>query len=225
VEETKANNEAKNDSVNTKASNQKSMHSQQVFTLKKTGKDQGVQIDTNKIFNFDQEVKSIVAVITTKTIEQSLWEVEKELEIKKMKDKRSGYQNKDIETKEKFKQFVEKEIDQANSKYAMINKLTQSNKHMATKQLQNIYDNMNSSTRKPEENTAEKYLKSLQKKTSNDLQVFIEEEFLNLAIKKSEEMCSNSSVHESELGNLYLGIEKTALVMIFDRVRAYTRLY
>jgi hypothetical protein len=224
IDESALKNNQTSTATNTKSNSLKSMHSQQNFVLKKTGKDQGVQVDTKKIFDFDSEIKGVVSTITTKTIEQSLWEVEKEIELEKMKEKKVSYEKRQFDAKEKFKQFIDKEIDQSNAKYTLINKLTEDNKAIATKQLQNLYDNMNISTRLNDETPAERYLKAFRNKPSTEHQSYISGEYKDAVIRSAETSVGNSTEMSSKCGDILLNMKASVLASILDRAQAYIRL-
>lgn len=206
-------------------SNKQQLQSQHTFVVRKTGKDQGVQVDTKKIFDFDREVAPIVSVMVTKTLEQSLWEVEQELELEKMKDKKENHYDKnDQEAKAKYRQFVEKEMAQLNEKYAVIHQLTESNKTKATHQLQNFYDNLASNTKEPSETPAEKYLKAFRKPPLNELQLFLQNEIKNNLTSECEQICSHQASLDREVGGFLGEVEKKAFAAILNRAKAYIKI-
>jgi hypothetical protein len=202
------------------------LQSQQTFVVRKTGKDQGVQVDTKKIFDFDREVAPIVTVIVTKTLEQSLWEVEQELELDNMKDKKENYYDQNDQAgKAKYRQFVEKEMAQLNEKYALIHQLTESNKTKATHQLQNFYDNLASNTKELTETPAEKYLKAFQKPPMNELQLFLHNEMRNDLAVKCESLCDHHNKVDVQVSGVLSGLENKALSAILNRAKAYIKIY
>lgn len=101
--------------------NEKVESNDRKFVPKKTGRDQGSQVDVTKLINFEQEARPIVTVIVTKTIEQALWEVENERELEEMqKVKEQHYEANAKKTLQKQEEFIEKEVEQINAKYIRI---------------------------------------------------------------------------------------------------------
>lgn len=103
--------------------NEKQESNDRKFVPKKTGRDQGSQVDVTKLINFEQEVRPIVTVIVTKTIEQALWEVENERELEQMqKVKEQHYEANTAQILQKQEEFIEREVEQINAKYSFISK-------------------------------------------------------------------------------------------------------
>jgi len=196
--------------------------------VRKTGKDQAVQVDTKKIFDFDQEVMPIASVIVTKTLEQSLWEVEQEVELEKMKDKKENYYDKNAQAeKAKYQQFVEKEMAQLNEKYALIHQVAESNKTKATHQLQGFYDIQSSNPLEQQqqlETPAEKYLKAFRKPPLTELQSFLQNEFKNTLSSDCERLCNHTASIDSVMGGLLGEVETKALSAILNRAKAYIKI-
>ena len=59
---------------------------------KKTGIDKDTQIGDYDLFDYDREVQPILNVLLTKTIEQSLLEVEEETELEEIRKFKQDYQ-------------------------------------------------------------------------------------------------------------------------------------
>lgn len=82
---------------------------------KKTGKDEGVQVDLDELFDYDKAVKPIVGVLVTKIIEQSLLEVEEEIEIANMLKFKDEYYNKRLVNEQtELTEFIHKEKTKMN---------------------------------------------------------------------------------------------------------------
>jgi len=81
------------------------------YVPKKTGRDVATQIEDNELFNFDREVTPIIDVMVTKTIEQSLIEIEEEEEISRIKDFKEQYWKRRQEDEQKWKGMLEKELE------------------------------------------------------------------------------------------------------------------
>lgn len=99
----------------------KSDTAEKPFVAKKTGRDQGCQVDVTRLVSFDDEVKPIVTVIVTKTLEQALWEVENEMELEAMhRSQVQHFEASDTHKAQKEDDFIEKEVDAVNQKYSRI---------------------------------------------------------------------------------------------------------
>lgn len=76
------------------------------FVEKKTGKDEGAQVDLDELFDYGKAVKPIVGVLVTKILEQGLLEVEEEIEIANMLKVKDEYinnkQTKEHNERDKF---------------------------------------------------------------------------------------------------------------------------
>lgn len=91
------------------------------FLPKKTGRDQGCQVDVTRLISFEAEVGPIVTVLVTKTLEQSLWEVENERELEAMeRTRQERFEAGEARKKQREEDFVEREVDVVNEKYARI---------------------------------------------------------------------------------------------------------
>lgn len=64
---------------------------EQLYIPKKTGIDAFTQVENDELFNFDREVEPICQVLITKTIEQSLLELEEEIELQNMQKFKMDY--------------------------------------------------------------------------------------------------------------------------------------
>ena len=90
--------------------NMKKNDSGNAYIEKKTGKDEGVQVDLDELFDYDKAVKPIVGVLLTKILEQSLLEVEEEIEITNMLKVKDEYFNKKVvKEQETQDEFIHKE--------------------------------------------------------------------------------------------------------------------
>ena len=74
------------------------------------------QVEDNELFNFDREVTPIVNVIVTKTIEQSIIEIEEEEEIQKIHTFKQEFIKRRQADDKKWKEILQKEIDTINRK-------------------------------------------------------------------------------------------------------------
>ncbi len=81
------------------------------YVPKKTGRDVSTQIEDNELFNFDREVTPIISVISTKTIEQALIEIEEEEELSRIKKFKEEYWKRREEDEQKWKSMLQKELD------------------------------------------------------------------------------------------------------------------
>jgi hypothetical protein len=67
---------------------------EQLYIPKKTGIDAFTQVENDELFNFEREVEPIVQVLITKTLEQSLLELEEEVELMNMEKFKRDYMNR-----------------------------------------------------------------------------------------------------------------------------------
>lgn len=81
------------------------------YIPKKTGRDVSTQIEDNELFNFDREVTPIIDVMVTKTIEQSMIEIEEEEEIRRIKEFKEQYWKRRQEDEQKWKSMLQKELE------------------------------------------------------------------------------------------------------------------
>jgi len=86
------------------------------YVPKKTGRDVSTQIEDNELFNFDREVTPIISVICTKTIEQSMIEIEEEEELNRIKKFKEEYWKRREEDEQKWKGMLQKELDAISTK-------------------------------------------------------------------------------------------------------------
>lgn len=61
------------------------------YVSKKTGIDKITQIEDYDLFDYDREVQPILNVLLTKTVEQSLLEVEEETELEEIRKFKTSY--------------------------------------------------------------------------------------------------------------------------------------
>jgi len=81
------------------------------YVPKKTGRDVSTQVEDNELFNFDREVTPIVDVISTKTVEQALIEIEEEEEIFRIKTFKEAFWRRRQEDEEKCKAMLMRELE------------------------------------------------------------------------------------------------------------------
>ena len=80
------------------------------FKQKKTGRDEGVQIELDELFDFNKAVEPIANLLITKILEQSLLEVEEEVEISNMLKIKEAYMNKIVDKEQsELRSFMAKE--------------------------------------------------------------------------------------------------------------------
>ena len=91
-----------------KNKNLKKFRKENFFQMKKTGKDQGAQVETEFIFNLEKSLLPIVKNLKTKILEQSLLEVKQEIELKNLKKikQKYFYEQKNIFQKKKNYLFL-----------------------------------------------------------------------------------------------------------------------
>lgn len=95
------------------------------YVPKKTGIDAFTQVENDELFNFDNEVTPIVDVIISKTLEQSLLEIEEEEEIEKMRlFKRDYVRRKVKKNDDDWKEIIEAEMDKVDEKERMLAELS-----------------------------------------------------------------------------------------------------
>jgi hypothetical protein len=83
---------------------------------KKTGIDKDTQIGDYDLFDYDREVQPILNVLLTKTIEQSLLEVEEETELEEIRKFKQDYQQRQVDLKREWEDEVKKEIQRIKQK-------------------------------------------------------------------------------------------------------------
>ena len=81
------------------------------YIPKKTGRDVETQVEDGELFNFDREVLPIVDVIITKTLEQSMMEIEEEEEIKKIHKFKNEYVQRRHKEEEVWREVVQRELN------------------------------------------------------------------------------------------------------------------
>lgn len=90
------------------------------YIPKKTGIDEETQIYDYDLFDFDREVRPILNVVTTKTLEQALLEVEEEEEVKNIQTYKEEFQRRKHQEREDWEQEVKKELSRMNHKNKML---------------------------------------------------------------------------------------------------------
>jgi hypothetical protein len=95
---------------------------EQIYVPKKTGIDAFTQVENDELFNFEREVEPIVQVLITKTIEQSLLELEEEIELRNMQNFKENYMRRkktkqDLDT-QKVVNLEEKKVHELFDKIA-----------------------------------------------------------------------------------------------------------
>jgi radial spoke head protein 3 len=70
------------------------------YKPKKTGINTATQIEQNELFSFDKEVKPILAILTTKALENAALEIEEEEELLKMAKYKAAYEDRVKKQKE-----------------------------------------------------------------------------------------------------------------------------
>lgn len=73
---------------------------EQLYVPKKTGIDAFTQVENDELFNFEREVEPIIQVLITKTVEQSLLELEEEVELMNMEKFKRDYMNRVMNKKQ-----------------------------------------------------------------------------------------------------------------------------
>lgn len=86
------------------------------YVPKKTGRDVSTQVEDGELFLFDREVLPIVDVITTKTLEQAMLEIEEEEEISKIQNYKKEYAERRKKEDQAWRAVVQKEVDIINRK-------------------------------------------------------------------------------------------------------------
>lgn len=81
------------------------------YVPKKTGRDVSTQVEDGELFLFDREVLPIVDVITTKTLEQAMLEIEEEEEISKIQQYKKEYAERRQKEDKAWRAVVQKEVD------------------------------------------------------------------------------------------------------------------
>jgi hypothetical protein len=85
---------------------------EQLYIPKKTGVDFFCQVENDDLFDFDREVLPILNVLVTKTLEQSVLELEEEQEIKNMMEFKEQYlQRKCKKNDDDWNEIIEVEMD------------------------------------------------------------------------------------------------------------------
>lgn len=108
------------------------------FLEKKTGKDEGVQVDLDELFDFEKAVKPIIGVLITKTLEQSLLEVEEEVEIANLVKFKDEYVNRKLAKEQAdLTTYIQKEKTKAHN---FANKCTTNRHEAGLKRKQEVQD-------------------------------------------------------------------------------------
>lgn len=80
------------------------------YVPKKTGIDKITQIEDYDLFDYDREVQPILNVLLTKTVEQSLLEVEEETELEEIRKYKSDYKKRQVDLRDAWEEEVKREI-------------------------------------------------------------------------------------------------------------------
>ena len=83
---------------------------------KKTGIDKITQIEDYELFDYDREVQPILNVLLTKTVEQSLLEVEEETELEEIRKYKTEYRKRQVDLREAWEEEVKREIQRIKHK-------------------------------------------------------------------------------------------------------------
>lgn len=86
------------------------------YVPKKTGIDKITQIEDYDLFDYDREVQPILNVLLTKTIEQSLLEVEEETELEEIRKFKTDYQTRQVNLRDNWEEEVKREIQRIKQK-------------------------------------------------------------------------------------------------------------
>lgn len=86
------------------------------YVPKKTGIDKITQIEDYDLFDYDREVQPILNVLLTKTIEQSLLEVEEETELEEIRKYKTDYQKRQVNLRDNWEEEVKREIQRIKHK-------------------------------------------------------------------------------------------------------------
>ena len=111
------------------------------FVPKKTGRDVTTQIEDGDLFNFNQEVQPILNVLTSKTLEQALLEVEEENELSKMAEFKAQNTAKRIEEEKIWANMVQEEVEKIKKKNQEVKKAME--KYVKTQNLIKKFQNLN----------------------------------------------------------------------------------
>jgi hypothetical protein len=80
------------------------------YVPKKTGIDKVTQIEDYDLFDFDREVQPILNVLLTKTVEQSILEVEEETELSEIQKYQEECEARKDAERQDWRQEVKKEV-------------------------------------------------------------------------------------------------------------------
>lgn len=86
------------------------------YVPKKTGIDKVTQIGDYDLFDYDREVQPILNVLLTKTIEQSLLEVEEETELEEIRKFKAEYQQRQVDLRDSWEEEVKREMQRIKHK-------------------------------------------------------------------------------------------------------------
>lgn len=111
------------------------------YVPKKTGRDVMTQIEDGDLFNFNQEVQPILNVLTSKTLEQALLEVEEEHELSKMAEYKAQNTAKRIEEEKIWANMVQEEVEKIKKKNQEVQKAME--KYVKTQKLIRKFQNLN----------------------------------------------------------------------------------
>ena len=86
------------------------------YVPKKTGIDKITQIEDYDLFDYDREVQPILNVLLTKTVEQSLLEVEEETELDEIRKYKTEYRKRQVDLREAWEEEVKREVQRIKHK-------------------------------------------------------------------------------------------------------------
>lgn len=86
------------------------------YVPKKTGIDKITQIEDYDLFDYDREVQPILNVLLTKTVEQSLLEVEEETELEEIRKYKQEYKKRQVDLRDSWEEEVKREIQRIKHK-------------------------------------------------------------------------------------------------------------
>lgn len=97
---------------------------EQLYIPKKTGVDVYCQVENDELFDFDREVQPILDILVTKTLEQSVLELEEEHEIKNMEEFKKQYVDRKCKKNDDdWKEIIEVELDKIDEKEKIVSEL------------------------------------------------------------------------------------------------------
>jgi radial spoke head protein 3 len=111
------------------------------YVPKKTGRDVITQIEDGDLFSFDVEVRPILSVVISKTLEQALLEVEEESEMDSMQAYKAENHARKLEEEKSWAHMVKEEAEKIQKKNTDVQ--IARNKYVKTMQLATKFHNLN----------------------------------------------------------------------------------